>query len=364
MSLAVLAQKVWIQAVSKGGGVKLVSPWFSPTMLVPKALDAPPDPGDPSLWWTVLVPGKGWSEDQQFTDHVTGANPALAEYKGNLYCVHRGTNAHDDDHNLWWTVFDPDKGWSPDAKFPNHMSDAGPALATFGGKLHCVHRGTNTGHLFHTFFDGTRWSQDTKLPAHMSSTGPALAVFGGKLHLVHRGVDDDASLFHATYDGTRWSPDIKLPAHATGANPALAEFQGKLHLVHRGMGNDLSLFHATYNGTGWSRDTKLPGHESVQGPALAVFDNKLYCIHRGYGTADQNLWWSTYSGSSWSTDQRFPNHWSGPGPAAIAYRDKYGTENQLLVVHRGYDPRTSTTDTPEMETGIAQEQAAAQANNP
>ncbi|MEU5753014.1 hypothetical protein ACGF5T_17210 [Streptomyces sp. NPDC047853] len=85
-----------------------------------------------------------------------------------------------------------------------------------------------------------------------------------------------------------------------------------------------------------------------------MFDSNLYCIHRGHGGNDQKLWWATYTtNGGWSADKAFPAHSSGAGPAVIAYRDKYGDKNQLLVVHRA-----AGTDTAEDEARLAAEQRA------
>ncbi|QNE77789.1 hypothetical protein F0344_27200 [Streptomyces finlayi] len=338
----------------KDYGCKLVSPWPMPAMLLPISL-APRE--DTSLWWTVYgrddTGRMAWNADEKFSAHHSGSNPALAEYNGKLYLVHRGfASPHDD---LWWAVYDPEHGWGEDHRFPDHMTAAGPALAAFNGKLHCVHRGVGDDkRLFHTMFNGTSWSTDAPID-HMSTTGPALAVFNGRLHLVYKSGNNN-QLWHATYDGAGWSKGTALPAHETSANPALTVYGGKLHLVHKS-GNNTELWHAIYDGASWSKDTRLPAHESLEGPALAVLDNKLYCLHRGYGGSDDQLWFSSYNGSSWSTDQRLGDHRSGAGPAVVAYRDKNGTENQLLVVHRGYGARAAGTDTAEMEARIAQEEA-------
>ncbi|WP_372405456.1 hypothetical protein [Streptomyces luteireticuli] len=273
---------LWIKQAGDPHGCKLVSPWVAPGMLIPIPLGRKEDT---SLWWTVFEPEQGWTNDKKFTAHHSGSHPALAEFQGRLYCVHRGYGG--DDNHLWWTVYDPKKGWSDDTKFPGHTSADGPALAVFGGKLHCVHRG------------------------------------GGS----------DSSLWHTTFDGTDWSADTKLPHHTSNSNPALAVFGGKLHCVHRGS-SDTNLWHTTFDGASWSSDTKLTQHLGMEGPGLAVFDNKLYCVHRG--SEDQHLWWAAYDGGSWSSDQRLPGHASVSGPAVIAYRDSNGTRDQLLVIHRGH----------------------------
>ncbi|MFF7082126.1 hypothetical protein [Streptomyces lavendulae] len=348
-----MAQKLWVQAVSRGHGCNLVSPWISPTMLIPVGL-GPQE--DLNMWWTVFEPGQGWNEDQKFTSHHSGANPALASYNGRLVCVHRGGT----DNDPWYTSFHPDSGWTEDTRIGG-MSTDGPALAVFGGKLHCVYKSHTTNVLWHATLDGGGWSRHNPLPAHQSSRGPALAAFGGKLHLVHRGGGSDNSLFHATYDGSGWSTDRRLPAHETASNPALAEYDGKLHLLHRG-GHDTHLWHSTYDGSNWTGSGKLGAHQSLEGPALAVFGGELYCIHRGHGNGDQHLWWTKFrTGGRWAADQQFPDHWSGAGPAAVVYKDKNGTHDQIMVVYRGWGKKAAGSDAAEVEARLAAEQAAATA---
>lgn len=72
---------------------------------------------------------------------LCGRHPALAEFQGRLYLVHRGHGS--EDNQLWWAVYDPETGWGDDQRFEAHSSSAGPALAAFGDKLYCVHKGTD-----------------------------------------------------------------------------------------------------------------------------------------------------------------------------------------------------------------------------
>ncbi|MET9694712.1 hypothetical protein ABZY81_41015 [Streptomyces sp. NPDC006514] len=222
-----------------------------------------------------------------------------------------------------------------------------------------MYKAYNSDDLWHATYDGTRWGSHSKLRAHQSARGPALAAFGGRLHLVHRGGGSDLNLYHATFDGSSWSDDIQLRAHQTASNPALAEYDGKLHLLHRG-GGDTYLYHAIFNGSSWSDDVKLPRHQSLEGPTLAVLGGQLYCIHRGQGKDDQNLYWTKYpTNGGWSPDQKFPGHMSDAGPGAVVYKDKNGTHDQIMVVHRGRGNRAAGTDTAEVEARLAAEQAAA-----
>ncbi|THA45666.1 hypothetical protein [Streptomyces sp. A1136] len=319
------ARALLIRAVGKDYGCRLVSPWVAPAMLFPIPA-APAD--DTHLWWTVLgTDSNDWSPDEKFTAHRSKSNPALAVHNGKLYCVHRG----DGDNKLWWTVYDPDTdtGWSPDTAFPGHLSSAGPALAAFNGHLYCVHKGNNDNNLWWTRFNGTSWSTDTQM-AGRTDRGPALAVHGGKLYCVYKGAGDN-TLWWRTFNGTSWSGEDQLGGR-TNSNPALAVYNNNLYAVYKGH-NTNRLYMTRFNGSGWDGDNALPGHTSAEGPALAAFNGHLYCLHRG--GSDGKLWWARYNGSTWSTDTSLPGHYSAQGPAISVFRDKNGTKDQLMCVHRG-----------------------------
>ncbi|WP_433192402.1 hypothetical protein ACQP1G_27235 [Nocardia sp. CA-107356] len=317
----------WIKAVGETYGCRLVSPWIAPGMLIPISL-APRD--DTSLWWTVYETAQGWNQDEKFAAHKSKSNPALAALNGKLYCVHRGDN----NEKLWWTAYDPDTGWSDDTEFLAHTSGAGPALAAYNGKLHCVHRGGGSQtELWWTTFDGTGWSDDVQIGGR-TSHGPGLAVYDGKLFCAYKGYNNNQLYWRTlTGNGNSWGGEGTIPGK-TNSNPALAVYKNTLYAMYTAY-NSSDLYLNSFSGGRWHGDSKLRAHKSTEGPALAVYDNHLYCAHRG-ATDDKQLWWTRFNGSSWSDDTRFGAHSSAQGPALIAYRDKNGTQDQLLCVHRGY----------------------------
>ncbi|WP_051715931.1 hypothetical protein [Streptomyces bikiniensis] len=341
VEVAVMAQTKWIEAVAGDNGVKLSSPWVSPAMLIPTREDAPVQ--DVKLWWTTYAWDSDksawhWNKDQAFPGHESWDAPALAEYHGKLYAVHRGAN----DDSLWWAVYDPDKGWGEDNRFPGHHSAGGPALAVFQDKLYCVHRGAGDDQLWYTVFDGSSWSSDTKMPG-FSRTGPALAVYRDRLYCVHRGAGDP-QLWWMTFDGSSWSDDHKFPDwQATASEPGLAVYRDRLYCVHQGADTNTTLWWTRFDGSSWTKDeeivTSSGKHRTSTGAALEVFQDKLYCAHRGAHT-DTNMYWLTFDGSTWSPDQKFPSHQTASDPALIAYRDKHAPsdrKDQLLCVHRGHN---------------------------
>ncbi|WP_345391972.1 hypothetical protein [Nonomuraea salmonea] len=170
---AVRGKAAWIASIARPYGVKLVSPWTAPGMLVPARQDGRPA-GENGLYWAVHEPEQGWSADQRFVDHFSVTGPALGEFQDRLFLAHRGGAG---DASLWWTVYDAEEGWSEDQRFPQHLSQAAPALAAYDGQLYCVHRGAGDDTaLWWTRFDGSSWSPDERLPRHFSERAGAGGV--------------------------------------------------------------------------------------------------------------------------------------------------------------------------------------------
>ncbi|MFE3798341.1 hypothetical protein [Nocardia tengchongensis] len=312
-----------VKHVDRGYGVKLTSPWIMWTALVPTALNAPVDR---NLYWTVFEPDQ-WSPSEQFQENFTTSNPALAEFRGDLYAAHVGGG----DEYCWWIRYDREHGWGPSIKIEGARSSTGPALAAFQDRLHMVHRARTDNMLWHTSFDGTRWQPSVPLGTN-STSSPALAVFQNQLVLVHKGAD--SSMWYLRYDGSKWFDGKQIPGAYTITYPALAVFGNELHCVQVGTEDVRDLWHMRFNGNTWHSNTRLYEKRSDRGVALAVYKNHLYCAARGSG--NQNLWWTRYNGSSWGPYIRFnSNNNSGHGPALIHYRDSNSTSDQLMCLHRG-----------------------------
>ncbi|MFI7616071.1 hypothetical protein ACIBP6_33100 [Nonomuraea terrae] len=327
---SVRAKADWIASIARPYGVKLVSPWTAPGMLVPARQDGR-TPADARLYWTVHEPGEGWSPAQRFVEHVDVSGAALAVFQDRLHLVHRGVAG---DAALRWTVYDAEEGWREDERFPSHLTDEAPSLTAYDGQLYCVHRGAGgDAALWWTRWDGSAWTPDERFPGHLTDEAPALAAYDGQLYCVHRGAGDDTSLWWTRWDGSTWTPDQKLPGHHTSKAPALAVYRGHLYCVHRGAGTDASLWWTRWDGTEWSPDQKLPRHHTAEAPALTVFKDRLFCMHRG--AFDHNLWWAAFDGAAWTADEQVPGHRTSERPAVVAYRDRNATHDQLLCVHRG-----------------------------
>ena len=275
-----------------------------------------------TLRWT-SSDGTAWTPDILMSSHQTAAGPAaaLANLIGldTLYCAHRGSG----DAYVWYTT------WGTDTRVPNCTSGSTPALAQFSGKLYCVHRGNDPGTgLWVTIFDGMNWSTDTIIPGASTAAGPALAVFNNTLYCAHRGAADGGVWVTTTADGATWSTDTHIPNVGTAAGPALAVFNNTLYCAHRGAGDSGLWVTSTPDGATWSTDTRIPSVATAAGPALTVFNNTLYLAYRGDGT-DTNLRYITSAdGKTWSAENLITGVTSTMNPALAVYHGR------LYLVHR------------------------------
>ncbi|MCX4391694.1 hypothetical protein [Streptomyces sp. NBC_01767] len=323
-----------IRPAARGTGCELLSPWAAPTLLAPMARDAPPS--ETGLWFGVFDPYTGWGSDTQFTARYASETPALAVFHEDLYCVYQGRG---DNPALWWTAHRADGSWSEDRPFPAHHTLGSPALAVFQDRLYCAHRGgSGDWGMALTSYDGDGWSPDRPVPDAGSVYGPALAVFHDALHLAYA---DAAQRIMVTTsrDGRTWDTPEPVPGCATTRSPALAVYDGALHMLHSNP-KDGAIHWTRLRDTTWTSEGALPGHRTRSNIGLAVFDGKLMCVHRD--PARQQLWWSAFDGTGWSTDTEIPGHSSKYGAALAVYRDRTGTRDQLLSIHRGHAQRFVT----------------------
>ncbi|MFJ3206067.1 hypothetical protein [Streptomyces sp. NPDC086989] len=284
-------------------------------------------PDGTRLRHTTSSDGSTWSASVLLPTANATTGAALAVYKDNLYCAHRGSANNE---NLYWTRFNG-TSWNTDTKFGAHMTSPAPALATYGDHLYCVHRGSsNSSALWWTRFNGTAWNTDQTIGNLRTPFQPALAVLGQYLYCFYRGADD-SSLWWTRYNGSSWSGHTRLGSHQSADGPAAALFNGKIHVVYRGLTAE-ELWWCTFDGTNVSAGAKLGTHRSAVAPSLTVFDNKLHCVHRGStSNANPKLYVTQCNGTSWTTDTAFntPAGTTVQAPAVAAYR------NKLHVVHRG-----------------------------
>ncbi|MFE6222582.1 sialidase family protein [Streptomyces sp. NPDC057854] len=323
-----------IRATARGAGCELSSPWSAPTLLAPLPLDAPPHPA--GLWFGAYDPGTGWGPERQFTASYASETPALAVFRGDLHCLYQGRG---EDPELWWTVHPADGGPPQDRPLPAHHTLGSPALAVHDDRLYCAHRGgSGAWGMALTSYDGDTWTPDVPVPHAQSVYGPALAAFEGALHLAYAEAGQQI-MVTTSRDGRTWTAPAPVPGCVTTRTPALAVYDGALHLLH-GDPKDGAIHWSRLRGGTWTTEGALPGRRTRSTPGAAVFDGRLVLVHRDPAT--QRLWWSSYDGTAWSADAVVPGHSSKYGAALAVHRDRTGTRDQLLCVHRGHAQRFVT----------------------
>lgn len=324
-------RNVVIKAEDRGQGVKLVSPWIMPTLLVPLP-EGEKHLNDAQLRWSVFDPStNAWTAEQKMKTVYSEYGPALAVFRDNLYCVTRGTGTGSgDDPQLWCSVFDG--SWSSDQIIGAHAyTGSSPALAVFEDKLICLARGTDAS-VWWMAFDGNAWGSYQLIENVKTAGDPALAVFQGKLHCVLRGTDE--TVWWMTFDGNNWGSYQVLPGVYSQSGTALAVFQDKLYMVCRGSGSDPSIWWMVFDGNGWGPYAPIPQPHvyTANGVGLAVFQDKLYCMAPG---TNESMWWMAFDGQTWSQYSEVDGAWAYDRPGLVHYRHPTATRDQLLCVHRG-----------------------------
>lgn len=135
-------RNVIIKAEDRGRGVKLVSPWIMPTLLIPLPEDEH-HVDDFQLRWTVYDPREDrWSDENKMQQVFSETSPALAVFRDQLFCVARGA----EDNHLWWLTFDG-QDWTSERKIEGVQSACRPGVMFYRhpkgtrDQLLCMHRG-------------------------------------------------------------------------------------------------------------------------------------------------------------------------------------------------------------------------------
>lgn len=350
---------VIVRRMSRGHGLRFISPWIAPLMLTPRPLPGPgqPDPpvvDDQKMRWTVFDPRNmasgPWTDPELFPAHHSAASPALAEYQGKLYCVYRGP---DGDHSLYWTTYTPDDGWSEEARLPrfDHRSSTGPALAVYRGELHCFYvqdSGPGQQRLFGARFSGGTWHAPhfTFIETIVTQSSPSLVVANDQLFcFFHNFFENSHQLQYVVLEGLYFRLRQRTPVLNVTSAPAAVAFQNRIVCVWASQDRS-NIFGSAFDprtGILSNQGVRFEGQFTNIKPALVVYEGQMYCVHRGLH--DQRLWWGTIqlSGSPLMPQPSGvvafpPVHESLVEPGLVAYQDPnmYGYQGpQLMAVYRG-----------------------------
>jgi len=370
-------KKFRLQAVTRktgNHGCRLVSPWpipFALTVMREKR------PSDQHLYFSVFNPqDRTWSEEADFSgdeadeqnDVQTACGPALAEFGGKLFCVHRGK---DNDTYLYWETYTTNTGWSDPQRFPTvNQTNMIPALVVFNNQLYCFYRysdGVNTNSkIYFCKFDGHSWSEKkSTFVTHETQQGPAVAVMNGKLYVGHKGKQHDL-MYIAAATSTNlntWTPWNEMNKSKTPDAFNFVAYKNKLHTFVQGEDNRIwHLCGTSEAGQSWNGEELPPPAATRQGPAACFFETPgvsgghVYMVHRGGKTAQSGkLYWSRYSNFGHDElgvtpvefSQGDDQHCTADNPALAVYHDLQGGDPKegyqdpanagprLICVYRG-----------------------------
>ncbi|MFI0420754.1 hypothetical protein [Spongiactinospora sp. 9N601] len=346
IELVVKIKTAWIKAVASGEGCKVISPWVVPLMLVPRD-EVPKD--DTRLWWAVYQSGSGWGEDSIVDDNVrSNHGPAATIHGDRIYVAYAADTDETgmDQAPMYWTCYTPDNGWAEHQRLGDAYSFDAPSLASFNGKLYCVHRGADDGHggqddrtYYTTLNDNGSWSSRVPCGTATTTSNVTSVVYGGRLYRFVADYHNKITV-SSTADGHTWTSDSEVGDLHGDVPPAVVVYHDQIHMVDYDWGDQLRHWTSS-DGSNWHQVATIP-FRTIASPALVVYDGKIHMVLRGSGE-DLSLYMNIYDGTSWGTTQKLPDHESEDVPAPVNYiapnadeaTDPQADTVQILLIHRG-----------------------------
>lgn len=211
---------------------------------------------DRAVWMSRFNPTT-WSWDHDFLlPYQSWASPSIASYNGSLYIIGTTYPTGQVWQATMSTaeVFTPQAdlpGITTSAASPSLAAHCppGPSGICFSPVLYMayVHSGQLTMSGLPTSFRGgaaswwTPWvvaNVDGSLKG--ASKQPAIASYGGMLHIVRKGSTDDRIMW-TYYDGSNWSTDVSIGAEHMWGSASLAPRSNRLVMVHSSSDKDHSI---------------------------------------------------------------------------------------------------------------------------
>ena len=209
-----------------------------------------------------------------------GSSPALAPFKGALYCAFQG---RDSGHALCVTRSYDGDTFFPPASIPGVQIGSTPALAEFNGRLYCAFQANDSSHalVVTSSGDGQDWSAPQVCSGILIGGPPTLAAFNGRLYCAFQANDPSNTLFVTSCsDGQDWvSPARGYAEFPVGSAPALTAFEGRLYCAYGA--NDASqrlCVITSADGENWEPPFRpeLVALPITAAPALCALEHALY----------------------------------------------------------------------------------------
>ena len=168
------------------------------------------DGAEEAIWWNYFD-GSTWTPPVACpAGFATSARPALTTWihggEQKLVMAWKGPRMSEQIH---FAMFDG-TAWGAPAQIPAPvLTSDGPALAVFKGHLYCAWRGGGEDErIWYGSYDGTTWSEPSFLPVpYAGSFGPALVVYRDQLYVAWKGREGDSKIW--------WTKTSDLPIAST-----------------------------------------------------------------------------------------------------------------------------------------------------
>ena len=172
------------------------------------------------MWYNVLN-GASWVGDVQVPNTGMSKSPSAVVFNGQIYCFHQGSG---ENGQLWYNVFDANRGWLGDNQVPNTGISESPGTVVFNGQLYCFHQGSDqNGQLWYNIFDGNNWLGDQQVTSSGLSKSPSAAALDGVLYCFYQGAYENGTLNYNIFNGSQWLGQAQVP------NTGMSEFPAALH---------------------------------------------------------------------------------------------------------------------------------------
>lgn len=213
-------------------------------------------------------------------------------------------------------------------------SNAGPALAGFGGRLYLAWKGhtNNTINVMDSADGGYTWGPKKELE-ETSNKAVSLAVYKDTLYLCWKGTDNRINIM-ASSDGTNWGEKYTFPHETTSARPSLAATKDALYIAWKGHGNAKLNIIESPDGKLWQNKRTL-AETSSNGPDLVPIAQRTLCLV-WTGHSDHRINLSDYTDGFKSKTTLSDTSSATPSLAAL--------KDTLYLAWRGNDNTTLNLD--------------------
>lgn len=271
-----------------------------------------------------LCGGSLWTGQNTATSTFLNGGPSIAVWGHTLYAVSINATPYGTPSQIFYETYNGTTWGSFSDVKPGGtaaQSDTPPSITIDKGTPVVAWTDAKTGKVEVSSYGHGKWSKVAVAGAGnaLSDAGPAITSFGGELFAAWKGHGSN-SVWFSIDTGSSWGAQMKVPGASTGSRPAITFFPDLAAAVIAWTTTSNKLQYDVYSLFGFGGVATIRGGSSA-GPALAVVGKSLYLGFRG--ETSHNFYYTSDSpnklyGGSWSSAQRVTNALTTYSPALAA----------------------------------------------